>query len=60
MLVKIKMPCLFGNATWKDKGNGNVDSIGNTKELQIWVALVQNKYEKDGTLEFLNLCEYMW
>lgn len=60
MPVKIKMPCLFGNATWKDIGYGNVDSIGNTKELQIWVALVQNKYEKDGTLEFLDLCEYMW
>lgn len=43
MPVKINMPCLFCNATWKDISYGHIDSIGNTKELQIWVALVQNK-----------------
>lgn len=36
------MPCLFCNATGKDISYGHIDSIGNTKELQIWVALVQN------------------
>lgn len=42
MTVKIKMLCLFCNAAWRDIGYGTLTVVGNTEELQIWVALVQN------------------
>lgn len=62
MPVKIKMPCLFCNATWKDIGYGSIDSswkykrtsdLGDTGPKQL-------KYEKDWTLEFCGLCESRW